>query len=224
MKKTVTVLGDYFFYGFAVFSAIVLIAGFATPARGVLLDEFTRFVDPKGKLRAVEEFDKKLILAGVKRETFKPKIKIIKRNRELQVLSSDNVLVAHYPVGLGRASIGAKQKKDDQKTPEGEYSICKKDENNRYHLFLQISYPSFKDAQHGSVNNIIQHTDYNRIIDAYKNKQIPPTDTKLGGPIGIHGFGAESSWTTDGSISMHNIHMEELFWNIDNGTPVAIVP
>ena len=224
MKKTVTKLGDYFFYGFAIFSAVVLIAGFTTPARAVLLDEFGRFLDPKGKLRATEEFEKKLAIAGIDRATFKPKIKIIKRNRELQVLSSDNVMVAHYPVGLGRASIGAKQTAKDQKTPEGEYSICKKDENNRYHLFLQITYPSLKDAQYGSVNNVIQHSEYTKIVDAIKNREAPPTNTKLGGPIGIHGFGAESSWTTDGSISLHNVHIEELYWNVENGTPVVIVP
>jgi hypothetical protein len=46
----------------------------------------------------------------------------------------------------------------------------------------------------------------------------------LGGNLGIHGFGAESNWTKDGSIAMHNRDIEEIFWVLATGTQVAILP
>lgn len=223
MKKCVTTLGDYFFYGFAVLSVLAIMASVATPARGLLLDEFSRLLDHKGKVRSLAEFDKKLEYAGISRADFVPEIRIVKRSREMRVFSNSK-LVATYPIGLGRATIGTKQNATDQKTPEGMYYVCGKDENNRYHLFLQINYPSGIDAERALVQDIIKNSEYETLVGAWQNKITPPVNTGLGGPLGIHGFGAESSWTTDGSISMHNVHIEELFWNVEKGTPVAILP
>ena len=223
MKKTVTLLGDYFFYCFTVLSLITVAGIVFTPAKGFLYEEFIKSLDPKGQKRAIEVFDQKLAAAGLSREIFNPTLLIRKRSRELLVLS-DDILVATYPVGIGRATIGIKLNGKDQKTPEGQYYICRKDAENRFHLFLQINYPSPDDAKRGAVQQIIKAGEEERIEAAWENNSCPPTDTALGGPLGIHGFGAESSWTTDGSISLHNIHIEELFWNIATGTSVAILP
>ena len=223
MKKNVTILGDYFLYSFSVFSIFVVAVIFFTPLRGFLVDEFFRSFDYKGRERSLASFDQKLAAAGISRETFNPFVLIRKRNREMLVLSED-IVVATYPVGIGRATIGIKLNAKDQKTPEGQYYICRKDENNRFHLFLQINYPSPDDAKRGAVQQIVKTDEETRINAAWQENACPPTDTALGGPLGIHGFGAESSWTTDGSISMHNPHIEELFWNIATGTSVAILP
>lgn len=223
MKKSVTILGDYFFFAFTAFSLLVIAGILFTPARTFLYDEFIRSLDPKGRERAVVQFDQKLAAAGLSRELFNPMILIRKRSREMLVLS-DDIVVATYPVGIGRATIGIKLNSADQKTPEGQYYICNKDRDNRFHLFLQINYPSPDDAKRGSVQQIIKPGEEAKIEAAWEQNACPPTDTALGGPLGIHGFGAESSWTTDGSISMHNIHIEEVFWNIATGTSVAILP
>ncbi|HMM60762.1 MAG TPA: hypothetical protein PKC25_11620 [Candidatus Rifleibacterium sp.] len=93
MKKTVTLLGDYFFYCFTLFS-LITVAGIAfTPAKSFLYDEFIKSLDPKGQKRAVEVFEQKLANAGLSRETFNPMLLIRKRSRELLVLS-DDILVA----------------------------------------------------------------------------------------------------------------------------------
>ena len=223
MKKTVTWLGDWFFYGFATLSLIITLGVVTTHARGFLADQFVRSLDYRGKQRSIELFEKRLEAVGVSRESFNPSILIRKRNREMLVLS-DDLVVATYPVGLGRASIGIKLNGKDQKTPEGQYYICVKDPENRFHLFLRINYPAPDDAKRGSVQQIVKPSEEAMIIDAWEKNLCPPTNTALGGPLGIHGFGAESSWTTDGSIAMHNIHIEELYWNIATGTPVAIIP
>ncbi len=223
MKRSVTILGDYFLYLFTVFSIIVSSIVVFTPLRGFIIDEFVRPFDYKGRERSIGSFDQKLAAAGLSRETFNPFVLIRKRSRELLVLS-DDIVVATYPVGIGRATIGIKLNAKDQKTPEGQYYICRKDENNRFHLFLQINYPAPDDAKRGAVQQIVKAEEEARIEKAWQENVCPPVDTALGGPIGIHGFGAESSWTNDGSISMHNPHIEELFWNIATGTSVAILP
>lgn len=223
MRKSITILGDYFFYSFAVFSIAILIAVLVTPAKRFLIDEFTKSLDTKGQKRSIEQFDKKLQAAGISRANFFPQILVRKRSREMLVLS-DDIVVATYPVGIGRATIGIKLNGKDQKTPEGQYYVCEKDTDHRFYLFLQINYPSPDDAKRGAVQQIIRPGEEARIVSAWETNSCPPTDTALGGPLGIHGFGAESSWTTDGSVSMHNIHMEELFWNIATGTSVAILP
>ncbi|MDD2997538.1 MAG: L,D-transpeptidase family protein [Candidatus Riflebacteria bacterium] len=223
MRKLATILGDYLFYCFAAISVVTIVAIVLTPARDFLMQEVKRSMDFKGQKRSIEKFNKKLQNAGITRESFNPQILIRKRNREMLVLSNDTI-VASYPIGIGRATIGIKLNAKDQKTPEGQYYVCKKDINNRFHLFLQINYPSPDDAKRGSVQRIIKATEEAEITKAWKNSTCPPTNTALGGPLGIHGFGAESSWTSDGSISLHNTHIEELFWNIATGTSVAIIP
>ncbi|MBU1106181.1 MAG: L,D-transpeptidase [Candidatus Riflebacteria bacterium] len=223
MRHTGTLLGDYFFYSFAILSLVCFLAIVLTPARGFIIEDFYRQLDKNGQERAIAVFDKKLDEVGLTRADFNPQILIRKRNREMLILS-DDLVVASYPIGLGRAPIGIKLRGNDQKTPEGQYYVCSKVEGHRFHLFMQINYPSPDDAKRGSVQQIIRPGEEARIEAAWQQLASPPEDTALGGPLGIHGFGAESNWTNDGSIALHNIHIEELFWNIATGTPVAIIP
>ena len=223
MRQTVTLLGDYFYYSFVVLSLIVILGVVFTPARDFLIADFYQQLDTNGRKRALAAFDEKLDALGISRAEFSPQILIRKRNREMLVLS-DDMIVASYPVSLGRSPVGIKLRSNDMKTPEGQYYICNKVEGHRFHLFLQINYPSPDDAKRGSVQQIIRPGEEARIEAAWQQTLSPPSDTALGGPLGIHGFGAEANWTNDGSIGLHNIHIEELFWNIATGTPVAIIP
>lgn len=223
MKEKSIFLGDCFYYSFMALTIITVLAVIFTPAKYFLWQEFSQSRDYMGRNRALAAFDEKLAAVGLTREEFSPRILVRKRSRELLVLS-DNILVTSYPVGLGRNPSGIKLDGKDLKTPEGNYYICNKDDQHRYRLFLQINYPSPDDARRGTVQQIILPSEEEKIMKAWENNVPPPADTALGGNIGIHGYGSESNWTLDGSASMHNIHIEELFWNIENGTPVALVP
>ena len=223
MRQTVTLLGDYFFYTFSTLSIICILAVLLTPARSFIIADLYQQLDKNGKERALAAFSEKLDRAGIERTDFRPQLLIRKRSREMLVLS-DDIIVASYPVSLGRSPVGIKLRGDDQKTPEGQYYICNKIEGHRYHLFLQINYPSPDDAKRGAVQQIIKPGEEARIEAAWQQVLPPAADTALGGPLGIHGFGAETNWTTDGSIGLHNIHVEEIYWNIATGTPVAIIP
>lgn len=217
------IFGDVFFYCFSFFSIISLILILITPARGFVWQELTKLNDIRGKERGPAAFKKRLENLGLTLEEVTPQLLIRKRNRELVVLS-DNLVLATYPIGIGKKSIGIKLNSKDEKTPEGNYLICAKKEAYKYHLFLQINYPSPDDAKRASVQKILKPGEEIKIDEAWNNGLVPPADTALGGPLGICGFGAESNWTNDGSIAMHNVHIEELFWILATGTAVSIVP
>jgi glycosidase len=182
MRKTVTWLGDWFLYGVTALFVLTLVGVLFTHARYFVVDELMRSQDFKGQKRAVDEFEKKLRAVGIAREQFNPSILIRKRNREMLVLSGD-IIVATYPVGLGRASIGIKLNGKDQKTPEGQYYICDKDRDFRFHLFLRLNYPSPDDAKRGSVQQIVRPSEEATITEAWEKNLCPPTDTALGGPL-----------------------------------------
>ncbi len=214
--------GDIFFKLFMIFSFIFFLITLFTPLKYLFIEEIAHLFSNKGKARAIKSFDQKLKNAGLTRELLDLQILIRKRNKELLLLHEDTI-IATYPVALGKDPVGIKLNGKDNKTPEGQYHICYKDPDARYHLFLQLNYPSPDDAKRGAVQQLVMPSEEQAIIKAWEDNTVPPTNTKMGGPIGIQGFGTESNWT-HGSIAMHNIHIEELFWNIATGTPVAIVP
>ena len=84
--------------------------------------------------------------------------------------------------------------------------------------------PAYLNALGGEGVHVITTNEEIEINQAIQNGNPPPGDTELGGNIGIHGFGSESSWTIDGSISMNNVDIEEVFWNVKEGDEVLILP
>ena len=223
MKKPVTYLGDAFFYFIALLTLSILIWIVITPAKYFLFNEIQKVFQNKGELRAKNKFNQILLNYNINRENFKPTIIIRKKSRELSFYAN-SIKIATYTIGLGRKPTGAKLIKDDLKTPEGNYYICNKILNHKYHMFLQINYPSNDDATRGIINHIITNKEQIDIAQADSANKLPPSETALGGNIGIHGFGSESCWTKDGSISMENIDIEEIYWNTDIGCPVTILP
>ena len=223
MKKPVTYLGDLFFHVITVFSIVVFIWIVITPAKYFLAGEFQKVFENKGEIRAKNKYNDLLAKHNITRENFKASIIIRKKTRELSVYAG-SIEIASYTIGLGRNSSGRKLRKDDMRTPEGNYNICKKEFNHKFHMFLQINYPSPEDASRATINHVITTNDEIEINQAIQNGNPPPGDTELGGNIGIHGFGSESSWTTDGSISMNNVDIEEVFWNVEEGSEVLIMP
>lgn len=217
------IIGDVFFYCFVAISIICIIAILVTPARGFVWKELQKLQDIRGQVEGPQRFMKKLNDLDLKFSELTPQLLIRKRSRQMLVLS-DNLVIATYPVGIGKNPVGIKLNGKDGKTPEGQYYVCKKDDAFHFHLFLQLNYPSPDDAKRGSVQRLINHHEETAINESWNLHLPPPADTALGGPLGIHGFGAESNWTDDGSISMHNAHLEEIYWLLATGTPVAIVP
>ncbi|MCX4186259.1 L,D-transpeptidase family protein [Methylophaga sp. OBS4] len=156
---------------------------------------------------------------------------VIKRSEKRLVIQKDGVTLRSFHVALGSGGRKAKIEAGDRKTPLGKYHIVQLRDSDRFHLFLQLDYPSVRDAIRALKTNLISRDEYRAILDAHIYGGIPPQDTALGGAIGIHGIGAETenkleihqfaNWT-QGCIALRNNEIEQLMRYVDVGTQVII--
>ncbi len=149
-------------------------------------------------------------------------IEISKARRELRLYSGGELL-RRYRIGLGFEPRADKVREGDGATPEGEYFVCVKNPQSRYHLSLGLSYPNATDGRRGLETGLISRRQESRIADADRRRRRPPWDTALGGEIFIHGHGSGADWTL-GCIALDNPDIEELFVAVEVGTPVLIEP
>lgn len=148
------------------------------------------------------------------------KIQIHKSQRQLS-LWEGNVLLDTFRIALGSQPIGDKKQSGDNKTPEGSYYICTRNNKSRYYLSLGLSYPNCEDAKQAYLEQRIDRNQYNAIVEAIEQGIRPPWDTPLGGEIMIHGNGCSSDWTI-GCIAVEDEVMD-LLWNYAGlGTKVMI--
>ena len=149
-------------------------------------------------------------------------IVIRKKSRLLQIYDGEN-LIKTYKIALGFSPDEDKEVEGDGKTPEGEFYVFTKNQNSKFYLSLGISYPNAEDAKRGLENEIITREESETIIEASKQKQMPPQKTKLGGEIYIHGGGNSSDWT-NGCVALDDQEMKEIFDTVLVGTSVKILP
>lgn len=132
------------------------------------------------------------------------RVVVQKSERKLHLLHNEKVLKS-YQVALGFAPEGDKLTEGDGKTPEGRYHIDRRNPNSSYHLSLGISYPNQWDVERAAALGI-----------------------SPGGDIFIHGEadrkrGQEPDWTA-GCVSVRNREIEEIYWMVQDGTVVDILP
>ena len=158
----------------------------------------------------------------------------------IRVDKSDNILVVEndrgnivkkYTVAVGRGGKGDKKSIGDKKTPVGSYLITGFNDKSKFDFFIRLNYPNIKDAYYGYINRTISKEQFSKIVAAIRASELPPQDTKLGGAIGIHGIGRETSrkllihrnidWT-EGCVALRNYEIKELKQFVSVGTKVII--
>jgi len=136
-------------------------------------------------------------------------IVVIKKEHKMY-LYKKNKLQGIIPISLGKNAIDPKEKKGDNKTPEGTFFIHRKLCSSKYYRSLCISYPSIEDTRKA------------------KRKGLDP-----GGDITIH---AQPTWNSDGHgdgytlshdwthgcIAITNNEMNRLWYGIHEGVPITI--
>lgn len=157
-------------------------------------------------------------------------IVISKSRQELNVVQGDQV-IKQFHIAYGKGGKGPKREAGDRKTPMGVYRIVEFNNNSHFYYFMQLDYPNLLDAWYGYKNKIISATEFKKIATAYKSRQIPPQNTRLGGNIGIHGIGQVTeqrlmihegiNWT-NGCIALTNDEINELKRYVSIGTKVVI--
>ncbi|SFR35791.1 L,D-transpeptidase family protein [Litoreibacter janthinus] len=132
------------------------------------------------------------------------KLEVHKGQRTLKVFSGNRVLKT-YKVDLGFGAEGHKRVEGDGRTPEGRYTIDRRNPNSSFYLSLGISYPNTADR-------------------AYAQS----IGKSPGGDIFIHGEANKSGrrgpdWTA-GCIAIRNKEMRLLYAMVKNGTVIDIFP
>lgn len=146
---------------------------------------------------------------------------IHKQQHTLALFDGDQEIL-RYPIVTGQ-NPSDKQREGDRATPEGEFYICYKNPNSKYHRFLGLSYPNAEDAGRGVRDGLITATEAAQITAAVTNKECPPWKTALGGEVGIHGPCPNVTWT-HGCIAVTVEQIERLYDLLDLGDEVTIVP
>ena len=161
--------------------------------------------------------------AGWQSADIHPVLEIWKGERRM-VLRNGAAELRRFPVVLGRAPHYPKEVRGDMRTPVGRYYISEK-HVSRFHRFLGISYPNVDDAEHGYGRGLIDPGQWADIFVANWRGVMPPPHTRLGGKVGIHGFGGRPylpiDWT-EGCIAISNEDVEYLYAVAPVGTPVII--
>jgi tetratricopeptide (TPR) repeat protein len=165
--------------------------------------------------KTIEAFEKKMEALEKKffdyavRKGSVDRILIEKSTRRLMLISQGEVLKS-YKIALGGNPIGPKERRGDNKTPEGTYVIDARNKDSRFHLSLRISYPNERDKKRA------------------KELGVSP-----GGDIMIHGIKNGLSWVGDaqsgvdwtkGCIAVTDQEIEEIDKLAPNGTVVEIRP
>ncbi len=154
-------------------------------------------------------------------------ITIYKQQRKLEYTCGRQVFLT-CRIGLGPHPFGHKTCEGDGKTPEGRYTVCTRNAESKYTLFLGLNYPSINDAQTAYACGLITASHLQAIYAAHAKGLRPPWDTPLGGQIGIHGGGIEHGGrladSTAGCIALCNADIRRLWPLSPIGTPVIILP
>lgn len=137
------------------------------------------------------------------------KVVVNKSKREL-LLYWRGTVIRTYRIALGRNPVGAKERRGDAKTPEGDYRIVGRNPKSAFHRSLRISYPKASDRERA------------------RRAGVDP-----GGDIMIHGLPNGQSWIgaahramdwTDGCIAVTDEEIEEIWRMVADGTPIQINP
>ena len=132
------------------------------------------------------------------------RVVIKKADRRLYLLNGNRVLKS-YKVDLGFAPVGHKVEEGDGRTPEGEYTIDRRNPNSNFYLSLGISYPNEKDIEVA------------RALGKDPGKDI----FIHGGRRPIDKSGPDWTW---GCISVSNKEMRDIYAMVKDGTPILIQP
>jgi len=135
---------------------------------------------------------------------------LVSKSKARLYLVSNGKVIRSLPVAFGRNPYGHKEKRGDQRTPEGRYQLDYKNEDSEFYKSIHISYPNDQDE---------------RIA---RSKGLDPGDM-----IMIHGqkngyaqyarFTQRENWT-DGCIALTNEDMDIVWSAVEVPIPIEIVP
>jgi len=185
-----------------------------------------------GMLKNSNDVPLEKILAEKKLDLTSSMNLVVDKKAQHLIVYADTTFVKFYKVSLGRNQRDIKSSVDDYITPIGEYHICSIEESEDYYKFFRLNFPNKLDAAEAYKNEDISKSEYDRIIESIATNHCPTGNTRLGANIGIQGIGAYNfifknlpfifNWT-NGSISISNESIDEIYPYVKIGTKVKII-
>lgn len=148
--------------------------------------------------------------ASTTRLKTKADLVIVDKSQSRLTLLKRGKTLKSYRIALGERPQGHKLTEGDQRTPQGRYLLDYKKTNSTYYKAIHISYPNEEDRLRAEALGV-----------------------DPGGQIMIHGENPNSTLSpeeaqqfnwTDGCIAITNKEMDEIWYMIDEGTPIEIRP
>lgn len=134
---------------------------------------------------------------------------VVIKDEKLLLLLHDGKILKSYKVSVGRKP-GRRVRRGDNRTPEGNYVIDRRNPNSSFYKSLHISYPSASDIR--IARKLGVSTGEEVLIHG-----LPEGFEDLGP------FHAEINWTR-GCIAVSNEEMDEIWELVADGTPIKILP
>ncbi|MCG3146643.1 MAG: hypothetical protein PCFJNLEI_00077 [Verrucomicrobiae bacterium] len=147
---------------------------------------------------------------------------VITKHARILIVYDGDEEVLRLPAVLGK-NPADKIREGDLATPEGEFYVCYKNPDSKYHRFLGLSYPTAEDADRGVRDRLISPAEADEIRQAIATRKCPPWKTALGGEVGIHGPCPNVTWT-HGCIAVPAEHIARLYDLLEIGDDVTILP
>ncbi len=135
---------------------------------------------------------------------------VVEKSVRRLTLMKNGAPLKTYRIALGRSPGGTKERRGDNRTPEGVYRIDRRNPKSRFYRSLHISYPNRND------------------VERARRQGVSP-----GGDIMIHGLPPDLAdigedhclvnWTT-GCLAVTNIEIDEIWNAVPDGTTIEILP
>lgn len=148
--------------------------------------------------------------APLPRDRLVEKLLVKKGDRRLYAFV-DGAPIKAYQIALGFEPQGHKAFAGDGRTPEGHYSIDRKNAYSDFHLSLGVSYPNQRDKLRAETLGVSPGGDI--MIHGFPDRD----------PFGRGFVHPAQDWTW-GCIAVTNLEIEELWRAVPVGTPIEIRP
>lgn len=135
---------------------------------------------------------------------------VVKKHERRLFLMDGNRVVRSFRIHLGLEPDGPKERSGDYRTPQGWYTLTRRDPRSEFFLSIQISYPNAKDLARARAHH-----------------------WKPGGEIMIHGlpntlhgnlyYYQHDDWT-NGCIAVSDADMMQIWMLTRDGMPIHIEP
>ena len=143
---------------------------------------------------------------------------------ELGALRRTDTGPACFSVALGGSPVGDKERRGDERTPEGTFRVTHRNPSSAFHLSLGLNYPTARHAEAAFARGAVDRASRDRIVAADRPGRMPVRDSPLGGDIYLHGGGSQPPGWTDGCVAIADAEMDWLFTVAAPGTVVWVLP